>query len=123
MALPSIRVTGVITQFYCLREFSYLFLVMRAMCAARPGAARIAMNARVSQLGLIPFEFLESICFSFETVHTYLSVPPKFSIAHTIGSLKDQSAAIVHRRLLHERRMTGLSFWTTGYCVSTVGLD
>ena len=56
-------------------------------------------------------------------IHMCLSVPPKFSIAHTIGFLKGKSAVIVHRRLLHERRMTGLSFWARGYCVSTVGLD
>jgi len=29
----------------------------------------------------------------------------------------------IHRQLLRERRMTGVSFWATGYCVSTVGLD
>ena len=56
-------------------------------------------------------------------IHMCLSVAPKFSIAHTIGYLKGKSAVLIHRRLLHERRMTGLSFWATGYCVSTVGLD
>ncbi len=56
-------------------------------------------------------------------IHMCLSVPPKFSIAHTIGYLKGKSAVLIHRQLLHERRMTGLSFWATGYCVSTVGLD
>ncbi len=56
-------------------------------------------------------------------IHTCLSVPPKFSIAHTIGYLKGKSAVLIHRQLLHECRMTGLSFWATGYCVSTVGLD
>ena len=30
---------------------------------------------------------------------------------------------MIHRQILNERRMTGLSFWSTGYCVSTVGLD
>ena len=34
-----------------------------------------------------------------------------------------QSAVRIHRDLLRERRMTGLHFWATGYCVSTVGLD
>ena len=29
----------------------------------------------------------------------------------------------IRRKLLRERRMTGLHFWSTGYCVSTVGLD
>jgi putative transposase len=56
-------------------------------------------------------------------IHMCLSVAPKFSIAHTIGYLKGKSAVLIHRQLLHERRMAGLSFWATGYCVSTVGLD
>ena len=56
-------------------------------------------------------------------IHMCLSVPPKFSIAQTIGFLKGKSAVQIHRKLMNERRMTGLSFWATGYCVSTVGLD
>ena len=56
-------------------------------------------------------------------VHLCLSIPPKYSVAHTIGFLKGKSAVRIHRKLLHERRMTGLHFWSTGYCVSTVGLD
>ena len=56
-------------------------------------------------------------------VHMCLSIPPKLSVAHTIGFLKGKSAVRIHRELLRERRMTGLHFWATGYCVSTVGLD
>jgi putative transposase len=56
-------------------------------------------------------------------VHLGLSIPPKSSVAHTIGSLKGKSAVRIHRELLHERRMTGLPFWAAGSCVSTVGLD
>ena len=56
-------------------------------------------------------------------VHMCLSIPPKFSVSHTIGFLKGKSAVRIHRELLRERRMTGLQFWATGYCVSTVGLD
>jgi putative transposase len=56
-------------------------------------------------------------------VHMCLSIPPKYSVAHVIGFLKGKSAVRVHRELLHERRMTGLHFWATGYTVSTVGLD
>ena len=56
-------------------------------------------------------------------VHMCLSIPPKFSVAHTVGFLKGKSAVRIHRELLHERRMTGLHFWTAGYCVSTVGLN
>jgi putative transposase len=56
-------------------------------------------------------------------VHLCLSIPPKYSVARAIGFLKGKSAVRIHRDLLHERRMTGLHFWSTGYCVSTVGLD
>ena len=56
-------------------------------------------------------------------IHLCLSIPPRYSVAHTIGFLKGKSAVRIHRELLHERRMTGLHFWAVGYCVSTVGLD
>ena len=56
-------------------------------------------------------------------IHLCLSIPPKFSVAHTIGFVKGKSAVRIHRELLRERRMTGLHFWSAGYCVSTVGLN
>ena len=67
-------------------------------------------------------ELLEGHSMS-DHIHMCLSIPPKFSVAHTLGFLKGKSAVRIHRELLHERRMTGLSFWASGYCVSTVGLD
>ena len=56
-------------------------------------------------------------------VHLCLSIPPKFSLSHTIGFIKGKSAIRVHRELLGAKKMTGLSFWAKGYCASTVGLD
>ena len=56
-------------------------------------------------------------------VQMCVSIPPKYSVAHTIGFIKGKSAVRIHRELLRERRMTGLHFWATGYSVSTVGLD
>ncbi len=56
-------------------------------------------------------------------VHLVLSIPPKLSVAFAIGFLKGKSAIRIHREILKERRMTGLHFWATGYCVSTVGVD
>ncbi len=56
-------------------------------------------------------------------VHLCLAIPPKYSVAYAIGFLKGKSAVRIHRELLHERRMTGLHFWSAGYGVSTVGLD
>lgn len=56
-------------------------------------------------------------------IHLLLSIPPKFSVANTVGFIKGKSAIRIHRELLGTTRMTGLSFWATGYCASTVGLD
>ena len=56
-------------------------------------------------------------------VHLCLSIPPKYSVAHSVGFLKGKSAVRIHRELLRERRTVGLHFWAVGYCVSTVGLD
>jgi len=55
-------------------------------------------------------------------VHMCLRVPPKFSIAFVIGFLKGKSAVRIHRSV-GNKRVTGLHFWSRGYCVSTVGLD
>ena len=57
-------------------------------------------------------------------VHMLLSVPPKYSIAFTIGYLKGKSAVLIYRELLKTKgTLFGRSFWSRGYCVSTVGLD
>ena len=67
-------------------------------------------------------ELLEGHLLS-DHIHMCLSVPPKLSIAFTIGFLKGKSAVRIHREILNKRRLTGLHFWARGYCVSTVGLD
>jgi len=57
-------------------------------------------------------------------VHLLLSVPPKFSVANTVGFVKGKSAIQIHRKFLgRHQNFTGFHFWARGYCVSTVGLD
>jgi len=59
-----------------------------------------------------------------DPLHLLLSVPPKYSIAMTIGYLKGKSAIRIHRELFKTKgTLYGRSFWSRGYCVSTVGLD
>jgi len=57
-------------------------------------------------------------------IHMLLSIPPKYSVAMTMGYLKGKSAVRVHRELKKTRgTLFGRKFWARGYCVSTVGLD
>ena len=67
-------------------------------------------------------ELLEGQCMP-DHIHLCLSILPKVSVANTIGFLKGKSAVRIHRELMEHRRMTGLHFWATGYCVSTIGSD
>ena len=56
-------------------------------------------------------------------VHVLLSIPPKLSVANTVGFLKGKSAIRIHREYLgRQRNFTGYHFWVCGYCVSTVGV-
>ena len=57
-------------------------------------------------------------------VHMVLSIPPKYSVAMTMGYLKGKSAVRINRELLRTTgTLFGRSFWARGYCVGTVGLD
>jgi putative transposase len=57
-------------------------------------------------------------------IHLCLSIPPKYSVANTVGFLKGKSAIRIHREYMGRRRnFTSYHFWARGYCVSTVGLD
>ena len=67
-------------------------------------------------------EMLEGTLKS-DHVHMCLSIPPKYSIAFTVGFLKGKSAVRIHRYMHRKGQPTPKSFWSRGYCVSTVGLD
>ena len=45
-------------------------------------------------------------------VHVLLGIPPKFSVANTVGFLKGKSAIRIHREYLgRQRNFTGYHFW------------
>ena len=85
----------------------------------RKGVGRI-LRELCKQTGV---ELVEGHAMS-DPVHVCLSIPPKYSVANTVGFLKGKSAIRIHREYLGRRRnFTGFHFWARGYCVSTVGLD
>ncbi len=73
---------------------------------------------RQKEIALLPGKALP------DHIHLLLSVPPRYSVAMTIGFLKGKSAIRIHRDLMKAHgTLFGRSFWARGYCVSTVGLD
>jgi len=57
-------------------------------------------------------------------IHMLLMIPPKYSVANTIGFLKGKSVIRIFRDYLQvKRNFTGRHFCARGYSVSTVGND
>ncbi len=57
-------------------------------------------------------------------IHMLLRIPPKYSVAMTMGYLKGKSSVRIHRELMETKgTLFGRKFWAKGYCVSTVGLN
>ncbi len=57
-------------------------------------------------------------------VHMMISIPPKYSVAQTIGYIKGKSAIHIARAYMGRRQnFTGQNFWARGYYVSTAGRD
>ena len=57
-------------------------------------------------------------------VHILLTVPPRYSLSMTTGYLNGKRAIRSHRDYGRVRgSLFGHSFWSRGYCVSTVGFD
>jgi putative transposase len=55
-------------------------------------------------------------------VHMCLAIPPKFSVANTVGKLKGKAAIMIHQKYSCKRNFVGLHS-RPEYCVSTLGLD
>ena len=57
-------------------------------------------------------------------VHLLLAIPPKYSVANTMGYIKGKSALMIFDRHANLKYKFGnRHFWSRGYYVSTVGLN
>lgn len=57
-------------------------------------------------------------------IHLLLSIPPKYSVSQFMGYLKGKSAMMIFERHSNLKYKFGnRHFWSTGYYVSTVGLN
>jgi putative transposase len=68
-------------------------------------------------------EIIEGHAMS-DHIHLCVSIPPKYSVANSIGLLKGKSASeVMSYGTKISRMVRGRTFWARGCCVSTVGLD
>ena len=73
----------------------------------------------------MPGVALETIGFDEDHLHMALVIPPKYSIAMVIGKLKSQSSSQLRKRFTWLSKVYWAEniVWSTGYFVSSVGLD
>jgi putative transposase len=57
-------------------------------------------------------------------VHILIEVPPKYSISDVVQKLKAESASVLKKKFKFISKIYGdTGIWSTGYFVSTVGLN
>ncbi len=56
-------------------------------------------------------------------IHIVLRIPPRNSVAEILGYMKGKSAIRIHFENGKRNPLSQKSFWSRGYCVSTVGID
>lgn len=57
-------------------------------------------------------------------VHMMIQIPPKLSVAETVGYIKGKSAIAVARQFGgRKKNFNGEKLWARGYAVSTVGFE
>ena len=73
----------------------------------------------------MPGVIIETIGFDRDHIHMVMVIPPKYSIANVMGSLKSQSASQLRKkfRWLEKVYWKENIVWSTGYFVSSVGVD
>lgn len=108
-------------KWYCLY---HIVIVPKYRKKAIFGALRKDIGGILKDLcGQFGVELIEGHSMP-DHIHLLLSIPPKLSVAYTIGRLKGKSAVIIHRNYVKKRGQSkGFHFWSTGYNVSTVGLN
>jgi putative transposase len=73
----------------------------------------------------MPGVTIETIGFDTDHLHMVMSIPPKYSISAVMGKLKSQSASELRKAFawLSKVYWEENIVWSTGYFVSSVGVD
>ena len=68
---------------------------------------------------------IDKIGFDKDHLHVVMVIPPKYSIAEIMGSLKSQSSSMLHKKFFWLKKVYRKEkvVWSPGYFVSSVGID
>lgn len=73
----------------------------------------------------MPGVTIETIGFDHDHLHMLMVVPPKYAVSDVVGKLKSQSSSHMRKtfRWLSKVYWKENIVWSTGYFVSSVGVD
>ena len=68
---------------------------------------------------------MEKIGFDMDHLHMIMVIPPKYSIANVMGTLKSKSSSLLRKKYswLSNVYWKENILWSPGYFVSSVGVD
>jgi len=75
--------------------------------------------------GLEPDIEVVKVNVQLDHVHMVIVIPPRFAVAQAVSFIKSQSAKVLKAKspFLENLYPDKAGIWSTGYCVSSVGLN
>jgi len=109
---------------YCL-QYHVVWVCKYRRRILKPGVTAYMRKILPKLLRSMPGVTIETIGFDLDHLHMVIVIPPKYSIASVIGQLKSQSASMLRAKFdwLEKVYWNENIVWSTGYFVSSVGID
>ena len=91
----------------------------------KPGVDTMTNKILRAAVKSMPGVEITEMAIQIDHVHLVLVIPPKYSVANVVGTLKGRSASVLRRmfKWLHKVYWEENVVWSPGYFVSTVGID
>ncbi len=91
----------------------------------KPGLCGYLRKLLPGLLRSSPGVTIETIGFDQDHLHMVMIIPPKYSISDVVGKLKSQSTSRMRKKFTWLERVYWKEniMWSTGYFVSSVGVD
>ncbi len=70
-----------------------------------------------------PDVVVEELNAQLDHVHIMLIIPPKYAISKVIGDIKSNTSKELRKKFDYLRRVSKDGMWSTGFFVSSIGLD
>jgi putative transposase len=70
-----------------------------------------------------PDVVIEELSIQVDHLHTMLIIPTKYSVSKVVGDIKSNTSKELRKKFDYLRRVSKDGMWSTGYFVSSVGLD